>query len=216
MATPTVVSGSVTTNNSGGTSLTNLNTTYTVNSGIVSNMLIVLVQSPQSANATSCTWIGVPMTPIVSNANEFWDTAFFMLNPPVASGNVIGVNWSTICNYPVITILQVQNAGGIGIVGSATNSDNHAVVDLTTTQANSLLIDFCMSNAASHTQDGAQVQLSNLLSSNSSYRQSTSSLGTTTIGIYQMGVVLGSAQNWDIRAFEVIPPVSFIPQVLII
>ena len=216
--TPTLVTGSVTTN-SAGTGVSDFATTYTVPPNIGNSMLIAMFSCVRDTNTDSATWNGAAMTQLVQHAGGHYFNTFFYLNNPVfATNQTLNGHWNTACDHPTVTIFLLQDAGAIGTTGYGNDSTDHATVTVSTAKDNSLLVDQCTTELTTHSQDGSQVEMSDFLSDNGGYRTSTSYLTTTSAGSYTMGVTLGNSFNWEMEVFEIeYNPASsaFIPQVII-
>ncbi|MBX4215425.1 hypothetical protein KW797_00520 [Candidatus Parcubacteria bacterium] len=200
------VNGSVSTG-AGGNSVSTLTIAHTVAASLVNGLLMVFVTSPQFAAATGATWNGTAMTQVSMSSNNFWISCFYLRNPAAASANVV-ISFDTAANQPVATVVTFENAGVPSIKGTDSATGTAPSVTVVTTKDNSLLMEWMMSAAASHSQGAGQTELSNLLSNNGSWRHSSSYKGVATAGSASMSATIGSSQVYQMSVIVVPPPAS--------
>lgn len=162
--------------------------------GTGSNLTVVMIVSEMGNVVTTSTYAGQTLTlkrtdGPTGDTTYRWIKIFSLENAP--SGTQVAT--TTFASNPFgssIAIITFNSSGGIGAVGGNDNSPNVASTTITTTRANSILLDsvYTEHNSIATTTEIGQIQryVSDLFSADADYAQG-STLQTTTVGQYKMG-----------------------------
>lgn len=175
---------------------------HTVAGGLTDPVMVVMINSPQFAAATSASWNGTAMTQLsVGTSNNYWCSAYYLLDPEAGTYNV-GVGWSVIEREAVITALTIDNSGIPVYLGGDNNTGTGPSLTADTTEDDALVVDFIMSQVTTHAPAGSETERSDLTSNTGNYRHSTGSLAVATAGSMTIGVTLGASKTYQMKVLQ--------------
>lgn len=175
---------------------------HTVAGGLTDSVMIVMINSPQFAEATSANWNGTSMTKLsIGSSSNYWCSAYYLLDPEAGTYNV-GVGWSVIEREAVITALTIDNSGIPVYLGEDNNFTGNPSFTGNTTEDDALVVEFIMSQVTTHAPSGSETERSDLTSNTGNYRHSTESLAVATAGSMTIGVTFGANKTYQMKVLQ--------------
>lgn len=187
---------------------TSVSGAHTVAAGLSNPTMVVMVNSPQFAAANAVNWNGTAMTQLsIGSSSNYWCSAFYLLDPEDGTFNV-NVGWAVIEREACITIATIENAGVPVYLGEDNNFTGNPSFSGNTTEDDSLVLEFIMSQVTSHTYGAPQTQHSNFASNVGNYRHSVSSQDVPSAGAVTMGVTFGANKTYQMKVLQLSERVS--------
>ena len=182
---------------------------FNINSGGTNRLLIVGLNYNNNPGTTTVTYNGVSLTRARrANNGNYYAELWYLINPSsgshtidhdqTSSTNIVMGAWS---------YTGVDQVTGIGNITSATGTSTKSNVDITTTVANSVLVDID-TDADSSINDGPGQTQRYQDTSMSNFDGGGSDMRTTTVRTYNMNWTLGSSAQWVNIAAEIKPHTS--------
>ena len=175
--------------------------------------LLLLKATIQSAavSITKATYAGVALTPYLRSAdstNATSEETWYMVNPPTGA-NPVSITLSASAymhssNLCFQNVNQTTPFGASGAVTAQASSAAHAIT-LTTTAANSWIVDQCLVADATKIAITVPAPQVVLVSQTGNKETRTDELSTTSIGTYTLNYTFASAHIADMQAVELIP-----------
>ncbi len=197
------IDGSVTTSNSAsGSSLTY---SHSVGAGLVSPVVLIMVQSAQATNATG-TMNGVALNSHVFTTGNFYSTLLW--GTPIEGSNSITLNWAISSSNIGISTVTVKNAGTPTGFALQSTDTQFPTIALTSTIARSLFFEFFMTTSGiTVTTSAGQTQLANFSTTGSSLPYNSSYKRGEYPGSTAMTVGMSTNAALQLNGF-VVPPAT--------
>lgn len=201
------IGGTVTSSATTGSPAASLTFAHTCATGSV---LFVGVTQDNVAGDPSVTYNGVAMTKAVSLSSSINTSIWYLTTPTTGSSQNVVITYagSSFGTGGAIDFTGVNTSSPIGVTGTNLGSSTAVSTSVTTTTANSWLLDTFYLNDRSRTAtvNGSQVQQWNADTGTAEgTRGEGSTLVTTTTGSYTMGWTLSATSVWKQVVVEIIP-----------
>jgi hypothetical protein len=181
-------------------------------------MIVVIVTNPDASSASGATWGGNAFTIITADVGNFYVSALYLPNAPVGT-HAIDVSFPIFSHVVMGTAFVISGAKTIGAVSTLdNNTSGSGSTSLTTLVNDSLIMNYLMGSNTTYTAGVGQTEVSNRV--DAVYRQEISTqpvtvAGTlTTSSVSFSGATTYTMQSFEITSESIIPPTTFMPQVL--